>query len=54
MLGEEERSSDIGSFSEASIPKRIAIVLARWTGKYNFWIISILYFSIDFWKLHIN
>ena len=28
MLGEEERSSDIGSFSEASIPKRIAIVLA--------------------------
>ena len=28
MLGEEERSSDIGSFSEASIPKRIAIVAA--------------------------
>lgn len=28
MLGEAERSSDIGSFSEASIPKRIAIVAA--------------------------
>lgn len=28
MLGEEERSSDIGSFSEASIPKRMAIIVA--------------------------
>lgn len=28
MLGEEQRSDDLGSFSEASIPKRIAIVVA--------------------------
>ena len=28
MLGEEERSSEEGSFSEASIPKRIAVVAA--------------------------
>ena len=28
MLGEEERSSEEGSFSKASIPKRIAVVLA--------------------------
>ena len=28
MLGEEERSEEEGSFSEASIPKRIAIVAA--------------------------
>ena len=54
MLGEEERSSDIGSFSEASIPKRIVIVVARWDGKYNFWITCILYASIGIWKLYIN
>ena len=28
MLGEEERSEEEGSFSKASIPKRIAIVAA--------------------------
>ena len=28
MLGEEERSEDEGSFSKASIPKRIAVVAA--------------------------
>jgi len=28
MLGEEERSDEEGSFSKASIPKRIAVVLA--------------------------
>lgn len=28
MLGEEERSNEEGSFSTASIPKRIAVVLA--------------------------
>ena len=31
MLGEEERSEEEGSFSKASIPKRIAIVLAGGT-----------------------
>lgn len=29
MEGEEERSLEEGSFSKASIPKRIAIVVAR-------------------------
>ena len=34
MEGEEERSLKEGSFSKASIPKRIAIVLAGRYGKY--------------------
>ena len=45
MLGEEERSNNIGSFSEASILKRIAIVIARGNCKYYFWNNSIFYIS---------
>lgn len=45
MLGEEERSNNIGSFSEASILKRIGIVAARSNCKYNFWNNSIFYTS---------
>ena len=52
MLGEEERSSDVGSFSEASIPKRIAIVVARRTCKYNFWINCIFYTCFYYRKLY--
>ena len=54
MLGEEERSSEIGSFSESSIPKRIAIVAARRNCKFNFWFTSIFYTCICIWKLYFN
>lgn len=44
MLGEEQRSSDIGSFSEASIPRRIAIVLAG--GLVNIFFGILVYFIL--------
>lgn len=37
MEGEERRSDEVGSYSRASLPKRIAIVLARRSGKHCFW-----------------
>ena len=44
MLGEEERSEEEGSFSKASIPKRIAIVLAG--GFVNIVFALIVYFTL--------
>lgn len=44
MLGEEERSEEEGSFSKASIPKRIAVVLAG--GIVNIVFALIVYFTL--------
>jgi len=44
MLGEEERSEEEGSFSKASIPKRIAVVLAG--GIVNILFALIVYFTL--------
>ncbi len=44
MLGEEERSEEEGSFSKASIPKRIAIVAAGGT-------INIIFAIIVYWAI---
>lgn len=44
MLGEEERSEEEGSFSKASIPKRIAVVLAG--GLVNIIFALIVYFTL--------
>ena len=52
MEGEEERSENEGSFSKASIPKRIAIVVARWYGKYYIWTYYLFLFNDDKWKLY--
>ena len=45
LEGEEEHSEKEGSFSKASIPKRMAIVLARRYSQYNFCISSLLFFD---------
>lgn len=52
MEGEEERSENEGSFSKASIPKRIAIVVARWYGKYYIWTYNLFLFNDNKWKLY--
>ena len=52
MLGEEERSSSEGSFSEASIPKRIAIVVARRFSKHYICFNYIFCFSFIYRKLY--
>lgn len=44
MEGEEQRSSEVGSFSQASIPKRIAIVLAG--GMVNIIFGLLVYFTL--------
>ena len=36
MEGEEQRSEAEGSYSKIGIPKRAAILLARWSYKHNF------------------
>ena len=48
MEGEDERSEEEGSFSKASLPKRIAIVLARRNCKYYIWTFNIFCFSGNF------
>ncbi len=45
MEGEEERSDNEGSFSKASIPKRIAVVVARRVSKHCFCYYGIFYFN---------
>ena len=44
MVGEEERSNEEGSFSKASIPKRIAVVAAGVISQYCFCFNCIFYF----------
>ena len=51
MEGEEEYSEKQGSFSKASNPKKIAIVLAGRTCKHNIWTDNFLYFIFNLlWK----
>lgn len=45
MEGEEGKSEHERAFGKASIPKRIAIVIARWNGKYCFWTYYLLLFN---------
>lgn len=54
LLGEEERSQEEGSFSSASIPKRIAILAAGRNCKYCIWTFGLFYISICNWKLYIK
>lgn len=49
MVGEEERSEEEGSFSKASIPKRIAVVAAGRVSKYYFCYNSLLYINELYW-----
>ena len=45
MEGEEEQSENEGSFSKASIPKRIAIVAGRSNCKHYIWTLCLFYIS---------
>ena len=49
MVGEAERSDEPGSFSRASIPRRVKILLARCRSQYYIWSSRLLYNHILIW-----
>lgn len=52
MEGEETKSEDERSFCKASIPKRIAIVVARRNSKYYIWTYYLFLLSYYKWSIY--